>query len=479
MVAVLTVAANSPEANAEKRRIALYSLLATLALLVFKLWVAVATHSLSIEAEAVNSGLDLIAAILTWVAIGIAARPADENHPFGHGKFENFSAFLETGLLVLAAILVFRAAILRSFAPPVAVRVTVSAFAVMGTSLAVDWWRSRALSRAAARFQSDALEADALNYSGDLWSSIAVLIGLALMALGRRYGWPALRHADAAGAAAVAVAMVYVSLRLGRRTAGVLLDEAPAELRAELSARVGSVPGVVSVDQLRLRRSGSRYFMDLRLALARTLSLERARQVREEVARRVHRELPDADLVVETQPRRPVGVGIFEQLRAVALRHDANLHDLSVYDVRGALVVEMHVETDESKTLKEAHDWVSALEADMRRETPAIRQIITHIEPENLAPAPAAEVAADAERLARAAQAAAAAEPGMLDCHHIEARRSSGHLALSCHCTFADAMPVGRVHEIVSRFEARLKREIPELSRVTVHTEPRSDNRGE
>ncbi len=461
----------------EKRRVALYSLLATLGLLVFKLWVALASHSLSIAAEAANSGLDLLAALLTWIAIGIAAKPADANHPFGHGKFENFSAFLETGLLVLTAILVFRAALLRVLGAAVPVRLTWAAFTVMGVSLVVDLWRSRALSRAATRFGSDALEADALNYSGDLWSSIAVLIGLTLMAAGARLRLPALRHADAVAACAVAIVMVYVSIRLGRRTAGVLLDEAPADLREELRARVTAVPGVEAVDDLRLRRSGSRYFMDLRLAMARTLSLERASQVREEVADRIHRRLPDADLVVETEPRRPPAVNIFEQLRAVALRHDASVHDLSVYDVNGALNVEMHLELDEGLSLKDAHDWVSTIEGEMRRELPQIRQIVSHIEPERRAAVPAAQVAG-ADRILRLTQAAAAGEPGMLDCHNVELRRSSGHLLLSCHCTFPDSMPVGRVHEIVSRFEARLRRELPELERVTIHTEPGSDNRG-
>ncbi len=461
----------------EKRRVAFYSLLATLGLLVFKLWVAVASHSLSIAAEAANSGLDLLAAILTWTAIGVAAKPADANHPFGHGKFENFSAFLETGLLVITAILVLRAALLRALAPPVLVHVTWAAFTVMGVSLAVDLWRTRALGRAAARYGSDALEADALNYSSDLWSSIAVLIALGLMWLGQRFGWTALRHADAAAAAAVALAMLYVSLRLGRRTAGALLDEAPAELHDELRARVRAVPGVEAVDQLRLRRSGNRYFMDLRLAMARTLSLERAREVREEVAARIHRRLPDADVVVETQPRRPPAVDLFEQLRAVALRHGANVHDLSVYDINGALNVELHLELDEALSLKEAHDWVSGIESEMRRELPQIRQIVSHIEPERRAAVPA-EAAGGEGRIVALAQAAAAAEPGMLDCHNVELRRSSGHLSLSCHCTFPDSMPVGRVHDIVSRFEARLRRELPELSRVTIHTEPGSDNRG-
>ncbi len=475
MAATTHSAANAARA---KRRVAFVSLLATIGLLALKVWVAVATHSLGVTAEAANSGLDLFAAILSWVSIGIAARPADANHPFGHGKFENFSAFLETGLLVATAALVLADSIASFFVPVVHLHVTLAAFVVMGISMAVNAWRSRALGRAARQFDSDVLAVDALNYGSDFWSSAAVIAGLGVAWLGQHFGWPALLHADAAGAIAVALAMLALAVHLGRRAAGVLLDEAPAALRAELRGRISAVPGVEAVDDLRLRRSGSRYFLDLRLGLGRTLSLERARQVRDEVAERIHRRLPDADLVVETSPYAAGSLNIFEQIRAIALRHDASIHNLSVYEVGGGLEIELHFELDEQLSLKRAHDQVSDIERDMRRELPRIRQIVSHIEPERREPAPAAGVAdRHAADIVRGTQVAAAAAAGMLDCHNIQVRRSDGHLLLSCHCTFPDGMPIAQVHEAVTSFESELRRRWPDLSRVTIHTEPGSDNR--
>ncbi len=475
------MAAISPSAataTRAKRHLAFVSLLATIGLLVLNVWVALATHSLGVTAEAANSGLDLITAILTFVSIGIAARPADANHPFGHGKFENFSAFLETSLLIATAVIVLVASIASFFGPVTHLQVTLAAFIVMGLSMAVNAWRSRALGRAARQYDSDVLAVDALNYAGDFWSSAAVIVGLGVAGLGQRLGWAGLLHADAAGAIVVALAMLAVALHLGRRTAGVLLDEAPVELREELRGRISAVPGVEAVDELRLRRSGSRYFLDLRLGLGRTLSLERARQVREAVAERIHRRLPDADLVVETSPRAADHLSIFEEIRALALRYDVSIHDLSIFDVGGGLEVELHFELDEQLTLKRAHDQVSDIERDMRREIPRIRQIVSHIEPERREPAPAAGVAdRHAATIARGVRAAASACPGMLDCHDIHVRRSSGHLSLSCHCTFPDSMPVAQVHEAVTAFESELKRRWPELARVTIHTEPGSDNR--
>ncbi|MHB8735000.1 MAG: cation diffusion facilitator family transporter [Terriglobales bacterium] len=466
---------DSGAAAQAKQRVALYSLLATVGLLVFKIAVARHSNSLGIWAEAAHSALDLLATVLTLSSVRIAARPADANHPFGHGKFENFSAFLQTGLLLLTACGIAALALQRLLGPQGRVHLGIWAFLVMLIAMVVDWWRSRALRRAAVRYHSDALQADALNFSADLWSSFAVLTGLTLAALGARTGWTGLERADAIAAMAVAVLLAYLSWGLGRRTVGVLLDEAPVELLSQLQQCAGSIPGVVASDRLRVRRSGSRYFVDVRLAVERTLTLERARQVRDQVSDQIHRLLPDADVVVDTEPRKPFGDSIFERLKTVAFRNNLSMHDLAVYDVGGGLQVELHLEVDEHMTLKQAHDLITAIEAEMRAEVPQIQQIITHIEPE-LAESPSANVV-DPARLVDRAQAVAAATAGVLDCHDIRVRSSDGHLALSCHCSFPDSMAVIAVHAVISGLETALKREMPELLKVTIHTEPSSDNR--
>jgi divalent metal cation (Fe/Co/Zn/Cd) transporter len=345
----------------------------------------------------------------------------------------------------------------------------------MLVSMVVDFWRSRALKSAAVRYDSDALAADALNFSSDLWTSAAVLAGLAVTWAGQRYGYSALNHADTVAACIVSGALVWLAWRVGRRTAGVLLDEAPADLPKDLRSLVLEVPGVVNVERLRVRKAGSKHFVDMRLAVERTLTLERARQVRDEVSVHVLDRLPGADVVVDTHPGRPASPNIFEQLRAIAQRQNVGLHDLAVYDVGGVFDVELHLEVDEQLPLKQAHDLVSTIEAQMRAEIPQIRQIITHIEPE-FADIPRSDVL-ELQRIRRRVERIAQTTDGLLDCHDIQLRLSQGHLSLSCHCSFPDTMPVARVHEIVTAVEARIKREIPQLLKVTIHTEPGSDNR--
>lgn len=459
-----------------KQRVALMSLAAAVGILVFKLLVGLHTRSLGILAEAAHSGLDLLATGLTSLSLLIAARPADANHPFGHGKFENFSAFLESGLLVLTAILIAYAAVRGWESGAIALHLDAWAFVVMLTSMAVDAVRARRLRAAAAAFGSDALAADALNFSTDLASSAAVLVGLVLVGVGQRLHVAWLLHADAAAALVVAAAMVWLALRLGRRTAGVLLDEAPPQLAQDLRGAVAGVEDVTDLERLRLRRAGGRYFVDLLLGLAPGATLERAGQVRQQVAQRIQERLPQADIVVETEPRRLPREGPLDQVQEVARRHNLNIHDLALYDRGdGGLDAEFHLELRDTLPLADAHELVSHLEADIRRDAPRIRGIVTHIEPQAAGIADAALL--DHQGVARRVTQIVSRQPEVLDCHDLQLRRSGGHLALSCHCSFADALPIARVHEVITQLEGDLKRALPRLYRVTIHPEPRSDNR--
>lgn len=459
-----------------KQRVALMSLAAAVGILVFKVLVGLHTRSLGILAEAAHSGLDLLATLFTWISLRIAARPADANHPFGHGKFENFSAFLESGLLVVTAILIAYSAIRGWEAGATMLHLDAWAFIVMLVSMAVDGVRARRLRAAATAFGSDALAADALNFSTDLASSAAVLAGLVLAGVGLRTGVNWLLHADAVAALLVAAAMVWLALRLGRRTAGVLLDEAPPQLASDLRGAVAGVEDVTGLERLRLRRAGGRYFVDLLLGLTPGATLERAGQVRQEVTQRIQDRLPQADIVVETEPRRLPLQGPLDQVQEVARRHNLNIHDLALYDRGdGGLDAEFHLELRASLPLAEAHELVSRLEADIRREAPRVRGIVTHIEPEAASVANADLL--DDQGIARRVAQIVRRRPEVLDCHDLQLRRSGGHLALSCHCSFADALPIAQVHEVITQLEGDIKRTMPRIFRVTIHPEPRSDNR--
>jgi cation diffusion facilitator family transporter len=467
---------SSESMRAEKRAVAGSSVLAAIAITALKTLVGVTTGSLGILSEAAHSALDLIAATITFVSIRVSDKPADAEHQYGHGKVENFSAFMETGLLLLTCIWIVYEAVSRLFFRQVEIEPSIKAFVVMFFSMVVDFWRSRALGRIAAKYDSQALEADALHFSTDIWSSGVVVLGLLLVLLGRRFRIEWLRDADPIAALFVAGVVVYVSWRLARRTIDALLDAAPAGVRSRIISAVSRVDGLLEVDRVRIRRAGNRYFADLSIGLSRNVTFQRSEQVADAVTNAVHNVLPDADVVVHSVSRAVNTENIFDRVRAVATRNNLNVHDVSVQDLRGHLHVEQHLELDERLSLKEAHDRVTVLEAEIRRDVPEISSILTHIESEPATIEPGDEMVRDA-RLEKRLKSIAAEFPEILDMHDVQIKRVRGRLYVSCHCTMSDDLPLTRVHDISTQLEIHFKQAAPELFRVLIHPEPRTDNR--
>lgn len=462
--------------RSEKRAAAGNSVLAAIVITGLKIAVGVTTGSLGILSEAAHSGLDLIASLLTYFSVGVSDKPADADHQYGHGKIENFSAFVETGLLLITCAWIIYEAVLRLFFRHIEIEPSAAAFAVMLFSMGIDWWRSRALGRIANKYDSQALEADALHFSTDIWSAGVVVLGLVLVLVGRAYHIEWLNDADPVAALFVAGVVVSVSWRLARRTIDALLDAAPPGVRSQIYDAVSRIDGVLEVDRVRIRRAGNRYFADLAVGVARTVTFQRSEQLAAAVTESVRRILPDADVTVQPLPRAQRTENIFDRIRAVATRMNLNVHDISVQDIAGRLHVEQHVELDERMTLKEAHDQVTELEADMRHELPEISEILTHIESEPATIETPEELVGDAE-LEHRLRVVAAQFPEILDVHDFVFKRVRGRLYLSCHCTLSDTLPLARVHEIQTELEIRFKQDAPELFRVLIHPEPSTDNR--
>jgi len=241
-------------------------------------------------------------------------------------------------------------------------------------------------------------------------------------------------------------------------------------------AEVKREDGVLEVDRVRIRRAGNRYFADVEVGLGRNVTFQRADQVTDAVAGAVHRVLPDADVVVHPVARAGTGENIFDRIRAVATRNNLMVHDVSVQDLGGRLHVEQHLELDEKLSLKDAHDRVTRLEAEMRVESPEISSILTHIESEPARIESGDEILRD-DQLAPRLRAIAGEFPEVVDVHDISLKRIADRVYLSCHCTLYDELPLSRVHDIQTALEARFKQAAPELFRVLIHPEPQTDNR--
>lgn len=287
----------------EKRSVALSSILAAVGLTAFKIVIGLSTGSLGILAEAAHSGLDLIAALMTLFAVRISGRPADHTHLYGHGKVENLSALFETILLLGTCTWIMYEAIHRLIFHEVSIEVNVWSFLVMGTSIVVDISRSRALARVAYKFRSQALEADALHFSTDIWSSAVVILGLiCVMVSGRVSSLSFLHHADAVAAIGVALIVVYISGQLTIRTIQALLDVAPSGLEKKIIKVVETLPGVANCHSVRMRYSGSQLFVDIHVLIDGNQTLKDAHSLTEEIERTIQKLVPRADVTVHPEP---------------------------------------------------------------------------------------------------------------------------------------------------------------------------------
>jgi cation diffusion facilitator family transporter len=499
-----------PESHTAKRAAAIFSVVAAAIVALLKLITGLLTGSLGLLSEAAHSGIDLIASAITLFSVQFSDRPADDDHNYGHGKVESLAAFVETGIMLASCAWIVREAIGRIVSHNhLALKPSLWPFAVLLISIAVDFTRSRTLARVARQHHSDALAADSVHFATDMWASFAVLIGIAATYAGERLARPWLEFADPIAALVVACVILRVSWTLAHQTIDALLDATPTtdpttnqlqssaqakdQLRQNLLHDLTAIPGVLSVERLRTRRSGSNYFADVTLGLPRNLTFQRSEQLTLAATEAVQRHLPAADVVVHTIPIASLAESVHDRIRAVAARRNLPIHEITVQQLSGQqhhhprLHIEQHLEVDETMPLLKAHDLVTSLEAEIRREIPDIASILTHIESE-----PATiERPASQERdrdLELRLRSVAAAFPEVLDIHEVYVTRRGPHTdripsthdeytQVSCHCTLPDGLPMARVHAVMSALEGAFKLDAPEVDRLLIHPEPATDNR--
>ncbi len=456
----------------EKQTVALTSMSAAMLLTGLKLTVGIYTGSLGILSEALHSILDLVAAVITYLSVRVSDKPADLDHPFGHGKVEHLSAFIETGLLILTCGWIVWEAIRRLFFHAVHVEPGLWAFGVMFISVTIDTVRSRALFRVARKYNSQALEADALHFSTDVYSSTVVILGLILVYLSEQRHLPWLEAADPISALVVAGIVVYISLRLGKKTVDALVDAAPTGTSSLIAESVARVPGVLSLDRIRTRESGSRLFVDLRLTLADNIPLEHAESVADVVEAEVHRLFPTADVVIHTTAREPSSQDLVAKIRAVAHRGNFLVHEVTAFRVNGRVNVHMDLEVDPQLRLAEAHDLSSQLESEIEANIPEVNEVNVHLEPLLAKVETGKEARLDVSAMERKLEELARETPGVLDCHSVEAHQVGTNVVVRLHCTLPPDLPIARVHEITEALEFKIRQAFPQISKITIHAEP-------
>jgi len=436
--------------------------LAAVALVALKLGTGLATHSLGLVSEALHSGTDLVAALLTFFAVGVAVRPADVQHAYGHGKAEHLAALAEGGILVLASLFISWQAIARLAGSSVShVNAAWYAFAVLAVVLAVDAGRTLVSWRASRRYRSAALASNAVHFASDFAGTTAVLVGLLLVRAGYH-------GADAVAALFVAALVLLAAARLMRRNVDVLMDRASAD--AQEAARDAIARTGVQLRRLRMRQAAGRHFADVVIGVSPGAAVGQGHAAADAVERAVQQALPEADVVVHVEPAGDE-TAIRERAHAAALDvpRVREIHNVSVLDVPGGTELSLHLKLPGNLSLEEAHAVASEVEKAIVEAVPEISGVQTHLEPlaETGAGREADDIDADRECVARIVREATGGPPRELRFLHTDE-------GLVAFLTLAvdPRVPLADAHARASEIEERIRRERPEIADVIVHTEP-------
>jgi cation diffusion facilitator family transporter len=447
-----------------QRRTALVSVFAAAALIALKLGAGIPSHSLGLISEALHSGTDLIAALLTFFAVGVAVRPADVAHQYGHGKAQHLSALGEAAILVVASVFIAWRAITHLVgAEPTRVEATWYALTVIVVVIAVDLSRTLVSWRAARRYRSDALAANALHFGSDLAGSSAVLLGLLLVSAGYE-------RADSAAALFVAVLVLLAAARLMKRNVDVLMDRAPADAEEAARAAIGGIEPAVALRRLRMRHAGGRQFADVVITVPPGAAVGQGHAAADQVEAALHDALPGSDVVVHVEPQESEAA-IRERAHAAALGVPSvrEVHNVTVLDVGGRTEVSLHLKLPGELTLEEAHEVASRVEAAITAAVSEVDSVQTHLEP--LAEASEGrrmtDDAAERDAVFRIVSELTGQDPR-------ELRFVNTAEGVVAYLTLAlDAgSPLAEAHARASEIEQRIRRARPDIADVIVHTEP-------
>ncbi len=453
-------------ANRLKERAALASIAVSALLTAAKFAAGLASGSLAVLSEAGHNLADVATTALTYFAIRIANKPADEEHQFGHAKVEALAALVETGFLFALAVYILIEAITRLAGRDTFIEANSFAFGVLITSILVDLVRWRSLRRIAAATKSDALAADALHFSSDIVSSSLALCGIAAA----HYGYP---QGDALAALGLALFIAVAGFQIGRRTVNTLVDAAPKGLASHIRSIAQTVPGVVKVETIRLRPAGAEVFGDIAFTVSRTLPLEKAAAIEASVAAAIAAQHPEVAVTVAVQPIALDDETMLERVLLIAAKRRVPVHHVTMQEIEGRTAISFDVELDGRMTLGNAHEIVSGLESEIGRELGPSIEVETHIEPleprpmhgQDAAPAARAEIAHALAKLV-------SGTGPIRDVHGVLVRTTPDGLVVNYHCLVSPYLSVDEVHGHVDELDRKMRAAFPGIVRIVGHAEP-------
>ncbi len=454
------------ESGKKKQSVALSSVFASALMTVMKFIVGVMTGSMGIISEAAHSALDLGAAILTLFAVKVSDKPADDKHPYGHGKVESVSALIETGLLFLTSAWIIYEAVHRILNKNIEVEATWYAFAVIIISILIDISRSLALKKVAKETNSQALEADALHFSSDVWSSGVVLVGLILVAFG-------IKGADAFAAIGVSIFVLVAGYRLGKRTIDVLIDTAPEGISDIVKEVVDKIEGVIVVDKIRVRPLGAVVFIEAELSINRSFSIIKVNEIVKNAREAIMQKIVGADVLIHIKPIQLKDETIIDIVRTIASKHVLSVHSIVIDNLEKHKFISYDLELPGNLTVFKGHEIASHLEKEIQAEIGSEIEINTHVDPYLIEEKISDKISEKETLLIEKTVAEIIENVGLLkDAHNILIRKINNKIFLTLHCYAKGEETIEESHSQASKLKYLIKEKIREIENVVVHVEP-------
>ncbi len=453
--------------NNKKVKVALNSVFWSMFLTLMKGVVGFLTGSLGILSEALHSALDLGAALLTFFSVRVSDKPADERHPYGHSKIESISALIESALLFVTSLWIIYEAIKRLVFNKVEIEITWYAFVVIIISIFVDISRSRALMKVAKETKSQALEADALHFSSDIWSSGAVLIGLVCV----YFKIPA---ADTIAALVVAIIVLRAGYKLSKRTFDVLIDAAPTGITEIIKEEARKIEGVIGIPSIRVRPAGATLFVEISIEVSRKISQEKAKSIGKNVEDKIKEKINNAEITISTMPIALNNETIIENIQILAHSHDVSVHDITVHLVDNKKYINFDLEVGADLKISEAHAIADKLENSIKKEFGDDIEINTHIEPlrSNMLEGKKIEKIEE-EKIIKKINDISNKFKDIYEIHNFEIRKINEKIFISFHAHTNGNTLLENAHDEAGDLEYLIKQNIKNVARVVVHLEPK------
>ncbi len=469
--------------NSEKQKATIGSIIAALFIAGVKIIASIFTGSLGMLSEAAESTLDLGVSFVTFFAVRFSDKPADEEHNYGHGKIESFSALITTVFLLVTCGWIVNQAIAKIISGKFTIEIAGAGWgiAILILTIVVNISRARMLKKVAKKFGSQALEADALHFTKDAWSTVVVIVGLIFAGIGDLTNITFLKYADPIAAIGVSILVVYVAIKLGKRTVDVLLDKAPKGMFEDVLHIVNKTDGVLDVSNIRIRLSGARFFIDLSVGISKEESHRVVHSIVDEIREKIQTKIPNSDIIISTYPIDVTGMEkdeVYLHVKRVIDKYPkfTNIHNINIYEVSGKKYISVHIELRESMNLKESHDLSHEINERIKDQMKDVEDVNVKFERVLEKYITAEDITDKSSDIIKAINEMVNKAPERLNCHDIKIYSEGAGKTIFLHCELDGKYSIEKTEIISKSITNKIRRNVEGVDSVHIHVEPIEDD---